>query len=219
MSNSEWLAQLRAQDIPRRPPHTQRPGEQTQPTVLLQRRVVIPMAALEQAQNESIAEELGLPLDPQPSSYTPAPTTLAPVPETQPSAPPEATKMAAKRSTARSHHDDEYKIAAVARMLEKQRKAMEAGSTMRGLLNEAARAAGVTGPSFKGWMHNFRKEAAKLNRAPEAQQTLLSRPSEPVSAAGPLAPVTCTLNGLEAYVNALVDKRIKERLAAMLGGG
>ncbi len=225
MGNSEWRATLRAADIPRRPAPTQRPGEKPiHTTVFPPRRVVIPMAALEQAQNESIAEELGLPLDPAPSSYTPPPTTLAPAPETRPSAPLEATEMAkAKRAKrGRSPHDDEYKIAAVARMLQATRDAMEAGESTRGLLKSAAEEAGISGPSLKGWMAKFRKEAGALGGG--STRTLVSPPSAPMSAAvsvrGPLPPLpTVTLQGLEEYINAIVDRRIKERLAPLLGGG
>ena len=69
----------------------------------------------------------------------------------------------------------------------------------------------------------LREKARRGIEAPSSK-TLISPASSPrsgaVSTRGPLPPVpTVTLQGLEEYINAIVDKRIKERLAALLGGG
>ncbi len=191
------------------------------------RRVVIPMSALEQAQNESIAEELGLPMDPQPSSFTPPPTTLAPAPETQPSAPAaeetDMTKSQGKRkSVPRARHSAEARASAIAMVLSEQAADRAKGlGRNSGAVARAAKKLGINNATVALWVQHHK---ARYGDAPVPSQTLLSPQSAPmsgtVSVRGPLPPVpTVTLQGLEEYINAIVDRRIKERLAAMLGGG
>ncbi len=226
MANSEWRATLRAADIPRRPPHTQRPGERVvQTTIAPPRRVVIPMAALEQAQNESIAEELGLPLDPQPSSYAPPPTTLAPSPETQPSAPLAATEMAAKRKHkgTRAVYTDEQRAQAMEMFWRVKAERAKEGFSGRnsGATAIVSKKLGIAEGVISNW--SLRERARREGEAASGKTLASSPQSAPmsrVSVSGQLPPLpTVTLQGLEEYINAIVDRRIKERLAAMLGGG
>jgi transposase-like protein len=122
-----------------------------------------------------------------------------------------------------SPHDDAYKIAAVSRMLQQQRETMERGESTRGILQAAAKEAGISAPSFKGWMAKFRKEAGALNKG-SSTRTLVSPPSSPRSAAvsvsnGLLPPLpTVTLAGLEEYVRALVAQEVKAAIRKAFGG-
>lgn len=223
-TNSEWRATLRAQDIPRRPPHTQRPAEKTT-SVFPPRRVVIPLAALEEAQLESIAEELGLPMDPAPSSYTPPPTTLAPAPETQPSK--EGSEMAAPKAEKKGPKN--YRPLHVIDTIVAEVLAMgpRIPGVRDGSISAVAHKHGISNGQISHWVKKHGKRVAKATQqgGGASQPTLVSSPqSAPMSAAvsvrGPLPPVPAvTLQGLEEYINAIVDRRIKERLAAMLGGG
>lgn len=115
----------------------------------------------------------------------------------------------------------EFKDKAIARALELQAAAEAKGATGRntGAIAETAREFKTSEANISAWVmkHKDRLGASSA-------KTLVSPQSAPMSGAvsvrGPLPPVpTVTLQGLEEYINAIVDRRIKERLAAMLGGG
>ncbi len=85
-----------------------------------------------------------------------------------------------------------------------------------------ARKMGIPEGVISNW--SLRERARREGEAASSKTLASSPPSAPksraISVSGPLPPLpTVMLQGLEEYINAIVDKRIKERLAAMLGGG
>ena len=124
------------------------------------------------------------------------------------------TRIQGQRSTA----SDEQKIAHVARWIRD-------GTTQI----EAAALAGIQGPSFNGWIKKFRKKAERYNdreqgkaasseRAAAATNGASHPPAKsprsgaPASTRPPPEPPAVTIAGLAAYIEAVVDQRIKEYL-------
>ena len=86
--------------------------------------------------------------------------------------------------------DEAIKLAAVTRY-------MKSGKGRHGARAEAAKEAGVSTSTFSNWVKEFGEKASRLNGAPKAPE--------------PPAPTTPG-SALEAYIEAIVDRRLRELL-------
>jgi transposase-like protein len=203
-----WRAELRAEDVPRRPPPSSRPvlqPEERSTPDAPKRRVVIPLAELERAELEAIAEELG---EPSPFAEPPKPA-LVPQPQPQNDAQPlpEATEVAKKKQFHRFSEEEKADI--VARVLKDGRPGAQA---------RVALAMGTSQANVSTWVkqHRERAGAAPVSRA---GKTLASNgaPSGHANGALPPAP-TVTLAGLEEYIRALVAQQVAAEFRRRLQG-
>jgi hypothetical protein len=183
---------------------------------------------LEQAQRES--------QEPPPASYAPPPTTLMPQPETQP--PRGETEMAAPAKAA-PKKEPKAKLTKLYRpqtlidsiVAEVLAAGPRIPGSRDGTITRIAEKHNIPNGMVGAWLKKHGKRVAKAmkqsNGAASESRTLMSTPSAPVSSprsaavsvAGPMPPVpTVTLAGLEDYINAIVDKRLRERLAMSFEG-
>lgn len=231
----DWRADMRANDIARRPPPSgtreARPdrGYVEQP----EERVDAEREQKKLERFSSPPRMVGVQPIAQPISAPPAP-------EPQPEAPLVLAKSSdfarepasvAKVRKKRVLHARDVKVAAIARVLTLMANGEKVGAQVR-----VAREVGTHESNVSQWAakEDIVRDAKKLNAAsapkPEAalahlptqapapvasaQQTLLSGPP---SSSGALPPApTLVVDGLEAYINALVDRRVNERFRAYL---
>jgi len=200
----DWRAQLRAADVPRRPPpssasadrgYVEQPGESapppTPPPATPRRRVetptlTAPVALIRTHYTEELAKAPPPPPDPAPLQL-------------------EAPPVAAKKK--RKFTDKATQIAAVRRVL--------AGENAAAI----ARELGVHPSNIANWK---RVHAAAIKRSPKPREPEPAQSSSPAGNGALPPPPTLQLDGLEAYIQAVVDRavavRVRSELRRLLGG-
>ena len=227
MNGTDWRAQLRSQDIPRRAPpsdragrpdrgYVEQPEERLEPSVL-RRKGLIPMSELERVQLEELAEELGEPSpfeEPKPASLPVQ--ALQPQPETQPSEPPAAESGSTEMPRGIPKKKRRTPVF-VAQSIKNEVMTL-ALQAKRGDIPRLSKQYGVPEGTIASWLYTHRKNHG--NAPPTSTSTLVSAPmSGPVSAAGPLPPApTVMLSGLDEYVRALVAIEFKAQMRKAFGG-
>ena len=226
-----WRAQLRANDVPRRPPpsseraarpdrgHVEQPGERS-PPAMVRRRVETPAATRPVALVRQLAPEIRHDLHGRGELILPG-MQLRPVePPPPPSAPSppaaEQTEMPAKKRTVRRHPDEtrEKAIALFHQLTEEFRKRGVTGRNT-GATELVAKKLGIGAATISNWVQ---RDLARREGLAQSQPTLVSSPqSGPVSVKGPLPPVPVVV-GLEEYIKAVVAREVAAEVKRLMRG-
>lgn len=220
----DWRAQLRAADVPRRPPpssasadrgYVEQPGESapppTPPPATPRRRVetptlTAPVALIRTHYTREGERKPRSALDELLEEHVNEELAKAPAPPPDPAPLQlEAPPVAAKKK--RKFTDKATQIAAVRRVL--------AGENAAAI----ARELGVHPSNIANWK---RVHAAAIKRSPKPREPEPAQSSSPAGNGALPPPPTLQLDGLEAYIQAVVDRavavRVRSELRRLLGG-